>query len=180
MKKYLRIIVVTITFFNNALLFGQNKTKKVYGFVEYQIGIDTSLLDDFRFEYERILNKDSSFREKGLLTKGITDKRNTTDLFIVKNNCWYVNNKSRWEIFFNGGKPVNTTIKINGNTYKVWWNKTNIYDNADPIYILELKPIGVSISSLAKYYFTLKEGVVAIDGHDFLLVRSDKKYLKLL
>ena len=82
-------------------------------------------------------------------------------------------------IFFDKEKDINSVILINGDKYLLNWCKTNLIDkeSKEIIYLLKLNPIGFRISGLPQYLFTLKDGIIAIDGHNMLLIREDKKYL---
>lgn len=174
-----KIFFVVVICCTPILLLSQSNINKVY-FVEYQTKSDSqSFSGTYQFEYTRIYNKDGSFREKGLFATDTTNKYNTTDVFKVKNGCWYIKIKTKWEIFFNGGKAVSTIVRINDHNFRLIWKKTTFFDNDKIIYRLELKPVGVSISGLGIYYFTPKDGFVAIDGHDYFTVRVDKRYLNL-
>ncbi len=179
MNVWVKIFFSVVVCCTPLLLLSQSNIKKFH-FVEYQTRNDSqSSSGSYQFEYARIYNKDSSFREKGLFTNDTSNKYSTTDVFKIKNGCWYIKNKAKWEIFFNGGKAVGTTVRINGYNFRLIWKKTTFLDNDKIIYRLELKPIGVSISGLGFYYFTPNEGVIAIDGHDYFTVRADKRYLNL-
>lgn len=180
MKAWFKILFSVIGCCVPHLLYSQGNIKK-FQFVEYQTKNDslTTSSGSFQFEYTRIYNKDNSFREKGLFTNDTSNRNRTTDLFKIENGCWYIKNKAKWDIFFNGGKVVGTTVRINGYNFRLVWKKTTFLDNDKIIYRLELKPLGVSISGLGIYYFTTNEGVVAIDGHDYFSIRADKRYLNL-
>jgi hypothetical protein len=179
MNHSIKIFFLTLVCCAPYLLLCQSNIKKFY-FVEYSIKKGTqSSIESYQFEYTRIYNKDSSFREKGLFTNDTLNKHATTDQFKIKNGCWYVKNKGKWKIFFNYGKSVATTIRINNYAFRVLWKKTAFLDDGKVIYRLELKPLGVSITGLGIYYFTPNEGVIAIDGHDYFTVRADKRYINI-
>lgn len=118
-------------------------------------------------------------REKGVFG-GDTSSSNTNNLFKIVDRKWYVRKNSGWYTFFNNGKPVRTTIKIDGDYYSIKWKATGIFDTIPgiKIYKITFLPIGFSTSGTVSYYFSPKDGVVAVDGHDVFLVREDKVYMQ--
>jgi len=130
------------------------------------------------FEYKRIFLDDLIFKEEGLFSRD-TLNNNTTTIFKIRNDKWYFKKNKKWFIFFDKEKDINSVILINGDKYLLNWCKTNLIDkeSKEIIYLLKLNPIGFRITGLPQYLFTLKDGIIAIDGHNMLLIREDKKYL---
>ena len=150
------LIVVTVC---PSYLYGQLR-RNVYQFVEYQLPDDSSgntISGGYRFSY----------------VKGLTN-----DEFWVRNGVWFVKINSKWMSFFNRGKKVDASIKINGYAFKLHWKKTSKLDGTKVLYKLELKPVGATVSGMPTYYFSPESGIVGIDGHDALLIREDKRYLR--
>jgi hypothetical protein len=127
------------------------------------------------FKYKRECVGDSIYKEAGLFS------RDTTKVYTFKKTqgVWKIKINNRWMPFFDGCTQVKTQIVVNGYVYKIQWQKTAFMDNDLLIYKLKLVPVGFSVSGNPTYFFTYKDGIIAIDGHDAFLVRSDKKDIKV-
>jgi hypothetical protein len=168
MKYYIIIFFLVGTF----VLRSQNP--KTYRFIDYNL-YSLQNTKNNAFSYQRTWLRDSTYKVEGLFS--FFDTLKTT--FYLKNNVWKVKKGCTWKLFFNSGLPVTTLFSNGKHKYKIVWEKTSLLDNGDTVYKLEFKPIGFSFSGNPTYYFTYKEGVIAINGHDMLLIREDKTYLKL-
>lgn len=125
------------------------------------------------FKYTRQKVSDSIYKEKGLFTQDSTDIR----VFKKSKGKLYVKMGVSWMLFFDGSNKIKTVWKQDKYSYSIKWEKTLIRDGDCLVYKLRLKPTGFSSSSNPIYFFTYNDGIVAIDGDESFLVRTDKQIL---
>lgn len=148
-------------------LSGQVNT--VYTFVDQQS--NNSITSDVVFKYTRERLSDSIYMERGLFTQDSTDVK----IFKKSNRKWHVKLGKQWMLFFDGSNNVKTIWKSDKYSYSINWQKTSLKDGDCKIYKLRLIPKGFSSSSNPTYFFTYSEGIIAIDGDEAFLVRTDKQ-----
>jgi hypothetical protein len=166
MKHLIFLIFNLVTILN---LSGQENT--VYTFVDKEsLNAHTSGVS---FKYTRQKVSDSIYKEKGLFTQDSADIR----VFKKSKGKLYVKIGKNWMPFFDGSNKIRTVWKQDKYSYNVKWEKTSIKDGDCSIYKLRFIPNGFSSSSNPSYFFSYNDGVVAIDGDEAFLVRTDKQQI---
>lgn len=145
-----------------------------YNFVDYQSRGATKK-GGFNFTYRRESQGDSLYKEAGLFSRDSTK----VYTFKKKDGIWQIKTSRGWMPFFDRHSQFKTKIVVEDYPYKIRWRKTNFTDDDLSIYKLTLVPDGFSVSGIPSFYFTYKDGIIAIDGHETLLIRSDKKGIRL-
>lgn len=148
----------------------QGQTLTNYTFVEYGLQ-STPQAGGFSLLFKRESIGDSIYKETGLFS---VDSAKTCTFKKVR-GIWQIKINNEWLLFFDGCNQVNTSIVIDKYTYKIKWQKTIYMDEDFSIYKLQLIPVGILISGNPTYYFTYKDGIIAISGHDSFSARNDKK-----
>ena len=89
---------------------------------------------------------------------------------------WYVKIDKKWYLFFNNGEKVNLIFNFGKFKYSILWSKSQLTSqNRQDVFECRLQPIGVTMSAITIYYFTIEEGFIAIKSHDGFFVRNDIK-----
>ena len=150
------------------------QSEKTYEFIDYNLYLTQDVKHNV-LSCKRVFLMDSTFKETGIY--GIPSKSEM--IFNIKSNIWKVKKGRGWKLFFNNGTQVKTTFKNGKSKYKINWERTKLSENGFQIYKLQFNSINFPTSSNPIYYFTSKDGIIAINGHDEFLIRADKIHLNL-
>ncbi|MBP7102942.1 MAG: hypothetical protein KBA86_06790 [Bacteroidales bacterium] len=145
---------------------------------------------------------DSVFYEYGFF---YSVSKNDTFCFKISNGKWYLKTDTVWQLFFDSIQPLTANIGIWGigdwSSNTKWkttikWEQTSFKDEEYPIFVFEIIPIALVEPILVEikledsiivvkaneitvprglYYFTYKDGIIAIESErGFLYKRRDK------
>ena len=161
-----KVIFVGILFLSLLNVFSQDTLTYKYVFktlenIHSSYNIKQYFVKDSIFAIDRILNG------------------NKPHYFKVKNGKWFMKYNSNWKVFFNKNKNKCGSWKIGKWDFIVQWQKTDIIDDTDTVYMFDFLPLNAMIQDgVNPYYFTYSSGIIAfwIGGSGFY-VREDKMYL---
>lgn len=97
-----------------------------------------------------------------------------TTIFKITDKKWYLKVDKQWRLFFNDGKKVPLIIDTGKFKFSILWTRTNLKDkNNQEVFEFKLKPMNFTMTGNTKYYFTHKEGFIAIKSHESFFMRKD-------
>lgn len=164
-----QIFINLFLIISSVTLFSQ--TTKRYDFIIYPFFSEPEEKNIIGWSIERIMFKDSTLIDN--YRDGVFKQFNYKMKWKIKNGIWYYRH-NRWRIYFDYIHLKKNIFWLEkGKRFKMIWIDTNYIDNENNIiFKLQLEPIGFSSIS-ETYYFTLKDGIIAVKG-DYFFIRNDK------
>lgn len=130
---------------------------------------------DNEFFTKKIIN-DSVYVEKDIFRRLSTNIKFVKDF---KTHTIYVVDRSGKSVFFDG-KSKDILLNYRNEQVCLKWEKSLLRTKEDYIiFKMFFEFVNVFITNQPIYYFTFENGVIAIEGSDFTLKRSDFTYLDL-
>lgn len=113
------------------------------------------------------------------IEKDIFKRISTNIVFFkdIENQIIYILNGKKRKVFFSK-KQSNIELVYNKEIFLLHWEKTlQKTSNGNVIYKLLIRPKKIYVTHLSYYYFTFEDGVIAIEGYDFILKRNGFEYI---
>lgn len=94
----------------------------------------------------------------------------------IVDGSWFFKHDNKWVLLFDKNLKKQGYLFIYNKMYKVSWRDTKFRDNNEPIYHMRVETgDDFNDEKDESYFFTKKDGIIAIKSGHYFLIRWDKK-----